>query len=69
LDWCGLDERYRYGGRQWPRHCVDRAALVLEIDDAVVMIGVGLGSVAGRMGMVVASYRRRFIDVERVVVH
>jgi len=47
---------------------VDRAALVVEINDAVVVIGVGLGSTAREVNMNVASHWRRFIDVERVVV-
>jgi hypothetical protein len=69
LDCYGLDERDKSGGRQWPRHCMDRATLVLEIDDAVVMIGVGLACIAGQMSVIVAGYRCRLIDVKPVVVH
>ena len=48
---------------------MDRAALVVEVDKPVVVVGVGLGGMAREANMNVACYRRRLIDVERVVVH
>ena len=48
---------------------MDRAALVVEVDKPMVVFGVGLGGMGRKANMDMASYRRRFIDVERVVVH
>jgi hypothetical protein len=45
------------------------ATLVVEVDEAVVVIGVWLASIASEGNVNVAGYRHRFIDVERVVAH
>ena len=48
---------------------MDRAALVVEVDEPVVVVDVRLGDLARKANMNMASHRRRFIDVERVVVY
>ena len=54
--------------RQRSRERMDRAALVVEVDEAVMMIGVRLRGRARQVHMHVAGDRHRFKDIERVVV-
>jgi hypothetical protein len=42
---------------------MDCAALVIEVDEAVVVIGVRLASIASEVNVNMAGYRHRFIDV------
>ena len=64
----GFHKRRRNRRGQWPRQRMDRAALVVEVDEPVVVVGVGLGGMARWANMNVARYRRRFVDIKRVVV-
>jgi hypothetical protein len=53
--------------RQRAGQHVQRTALIVQVQDAVVMIGVRRHR--GDADMVVAGGRRRLVDVERMLVH
>lgn len=47
---------------------MQRAALIVEINDAVVVVGIRLHSTARQPNVKVSGDRGRLVDIERVVV-
>jgi hypothetical protein len=63
-----IDQRGAYEMRQRASQCVQGAALIVQVENAVVMIIVGSGN-SRDMPVRVAGDRRRFENVESVIVH